>query len=138
MNESEERQLRDAVISKDYAKVAYFKKQFGLEAVAFINLMGPLEQPQYFSAPELLTKGAAAISDRAASRDLPQGERSMARAVNSFNALTGLDLSEQNGWLFMVILKAARATAGKFNADDFVDGAAYFALAGECAAKEVA
>ena len=37
--------------------------------------------------------------------------------------------------LFMAILKAARATAGGHNPDDYEDGAAYFALAGEAAAR---
>jgi hypothetical protein len=51
----------------------------------------------------------------------------------AFNALTGHELSERDGWLFMVMLKAARATAGGHNPDDYEDGAAYFALAGESA-----
>jgi hypothetical protein len=36
----------------------------------------------------------------------------------------------------MLCLKAARAEGGCFKADDYVDGAAYFALYGEAAAKE--
>lgn len=85
------------------------------------------------NAPDILTRAAQHIADRAASRDQPQGERSMARAVGAFNALTGHTLSERDGWLFMVALKAARATAGAHNPDDYEDGAAYFALAGESA-----
>ena len=84
------------------------------------------------TAPEILAAAAQCISDRAATRDLP-AERSMARTVAAFNALTGHALSERDGWLFMVALKAARATAGSHNADDYTDGAAYFALAGESA-----
>lgn len=57
----------------------------------------------------------------------------MKRAVDAFNALTGHKLTEREGWLFMVALKAARATAGAHNPDDYEDGAAYFALAGEAA-----
>lgn len=86
-------------------------------------------------AHEILEQGAAAIRQRAASRDLEQtGERSMLRTVAAFNALTGHSLSEREGWVFMVMLKAARAQLGALNPDDYVDGAAYFALAGECAA----
>ena len=84
------------------------------------------------TAPEILATAARCISQRAATRDLP-AERSMVRTVSAFNALTGHHLTERDGWLFMVALKAARATAGNHNADDYVDGAAYFALAGECA-----
>lgn len=84
------------------------------------------------TAPEILAAAAQCISDRAATRDLP-AERSMARTVVAFNALTGHELSERDGWLFMVALKAARATAGSHNADDYTVAAAYFALAGESA-----
>lgn len=91
------------------------------------------------TAPDILNLGAQALSDRAASRDQPSGERSMHRAVDAFNALVGGDrrLTETEGWLFMAVLKAARATAGGHNLDDYVDGAAYFALAGECADQVV-
>ncbi len=90
------------------------------------------------SAQDILRGGADAIDARAAQRDMPGGERSMARAVAAFNGLVGGDrrLTETEGWLFMVCLKAARATAGALNLDDYVDGAAYFALAGECAAAD--
>lgn len=87
------------------------------------------------TAPEILKRAAQHIADRATSRDLPQGERSMARAAAAFSALTGKPLTEQDGWLFMVCLKAARATAGAHNPDDAEDGAAYFALFGEAQAK---
>jgi len=96
-----------------------------------------LEQPasaQSPSAVSILQEAARAIHDRAAARDV-QAERSMSRTVAAFNALTGHTLTERDGWLFMVALKAARATAGAHNADDYTDGSAYFALAGECAAK---
>ena len=82
-------------------------------------------------APEILKAAADHIAQRAASRDLPKGERSMARTCTAFNALTGHKISTHDGWLFMVILKMARATAGAHNPDDYQDGAAYFALAGE-------
>lgn len=90
------------------------------------------------TAPEILQMAAEAISDRAAQRDMPEGERSMARCVAAFNALTGHQLSERDGWLFMVQLKAARATAGAHRLDDYVDGSSYFGLAGEAADREAA
>lgn len=88
------------------------------------------------TAPEILAASRDHIADRAASRDCPGGERSMGRAVAAFNALTGHELTEREGWLFMVALKAARSTAGGHNPDDYEDGAAYFALAGETAERE--
>lgn len=87
------------------------------------------------TAPGILQIAADAIADRAAARDQPSGERSMARTVAAFNAITGHALSEREGWLFMAQLKAARAWGGNHHADDYVDGAAYFGLAGEAAAK---
>lgn len=86
-------------------------------------------------AETILRNAAAAIEQRAAQRDLQDGERSMARTVAAFNALTGGSLSERDGWIFMAVLKAARATAGAHQLDDYTDGAAYFALAGECAER---
>lgn len=86
-------------------------------------------------AGEMLEMAARHLSDRAAERDTDQ-ERSMAACVNAFNAMFGKDLTEEQGWLFMVLLKMSRAKAGRFRQDDYEDGAAYFALAGETAAVE--
>ncbi|ADE14158.1 conserved hypothetical protein [Nitrosococcus halophilus Nc 4] len=71
------------------------------------------------------------IDNRAAERDTEQ-ERSMARAVALFNAYSGKDLTETEGWMFMCCLKMSRSRAGSFNRDDYVDLASYAALAGEC------
>lgn len=88
-------------------------------------------------ATEILHAGAECIADRGAQRDQPDGERSMSRAVTAFNSLTGHSLTGRDGWMFMVALKAARACTygGRHNADDYVDGGAYFALAGEAAER---
>lgn len=76
-------------------------------------------------APEILAKARQHMEDRAAARDQAAGERSMARTVAAFNALTGRDLSERDGWLFMAVLKAARAfTTPTGIPDDYEDGAA--------------
>ena len=88
------------------------------------------------SAPDILTAGAKHMSDRAALRDAPSGERSMKRAVSAFNALEGVNLTETQGWRFMAVLNHARATQGEFCLDDYEDWAAYAALAGESAANE--
>lgn len=64
------------------------------------------------------------------------GERSMLKTVTAFNALTGHELTEEQGWQFMTILKLARSQQGEYKADNYLDGTAYFALAGECASVE--
>ncbi len=88
--------------------------------------------PTPLLAPEILQQAQTTMQLRAASRDLEQ-ERSMARTIRIFNATTDRQLTEHDGWIFMACLKLARAQIGKFEVDDYVDGAAYMALAGECA-----
>ena len=90
-----------------------------------------------------LSDAIAAIADRGRQRDTSTDgthkERSMARSVAAFNAIEGTNLTERQGWAFMQILKMARAGAtarnGKANVDDYVDGAAYAALACEAAVE---
>lgn len=86
---------------------------------------------------DILRDAAATIDARAQQRDTI-AERSMARTVAAFNGLTGRDLTEEEGWLFMVALKLARATAGRaYQRDDHVDAAAYVALLAECSSTPV-
>jgi hypothetical protein len=82
-------------------------------------------------AQKILSNAAWHLADRAEQRDCDSGERSMARAIASFNASEGTDLTETQGWRFMIHLKLARATQGKFVVDDYEDAAAYCALAAE-------
>lgn len=91
------------------------------------------------TAPDILQRAAQHMQDRAAARDQPGGERSMRRTVDAFNALTGHALSERDGWLFMAVLKMARATTTPAGTpDDYEDLAAYAALAGESAQEKTA
>lgn len=87
------------------------------------------------TAVDLLISAADCIGDRATQRDQPDGERSMARTIAAFNALTGHRLTEIDGWQFMELLKIARSRGGNHRADDYIDGAAYAALAGEAALR---
>lgn len=85
-------------------------------------------------APDLLEKAAAIMRDRSAERDTEK-ERAMAKTVAMFNAaFPDAALTEYQGWMFMFFLKIARAHGGCFREDDYIDGAAYVALAGECRA----
>lgn len=74
------------------------------------------------------------IQQRADVRDIEQ-ERSMARAVSTFNSLTNHSLTEHDGWIFMIVLKLARAYGGKYHEDDYIDAASYAALASESIRK---
>lgn len=84
------------------------------------------------NAANILREAASVIEQRGKLRDLPNGERSMARAVQSFNALSGANMTELDGWLFMCVLKLARASAGTPHVDDYTDLAGYGALGAEC------
>lgn len=80
---------------------------------------------------DILRAGAQHMEDRAATYDSPEGERSMAATVAAFNAITKHGLNEEEGWLFMALLKAVRSQQGNYRQDNYEDGAAYFALMAE-------
>lgn len=88
------------------------------------------------NAADLLQQGADTIRQRAQFRDTPGGEYAMPLAVRLMQAYNGGRLeSDVDGNVFMVFLKLARhQNGGKLNMDDFIDGAAYMAMAGEAAA----
>lgn len=87
-------------------------------------------------APDILTAALGHMQDRAATYDKPEGERSMPATVAAFNAITGLEVTAEQGWLFAVLLKAVRSQQGGYRPDNYEDGAAYFALMGEQAAAD--
>ena len=84
-------------------------------------------------AQEILESAAGHLKDRASTYDKPEGERSMYATVEAFECVTGVGMTETQGWLFMAILKAVRSQQGGYRADNYEDGAAYFSLAGEAA-----
>ena len=59
-------------------------------------------------ASDVLNKAAQHMRDRAATYDKPEGERSMEKTVQAFNAITGQDLTTADGWECMAVLKMAR------------------------------
>lgn len=87
-------------------------------------------------APDILKAAAGHMEERAATYDKPEGERSMAATVSAFRCVTGHSLTEEQGWLFMQLLKAVRSQQGDYRADSYEDGAAYASLAGEAAYRE--
>lgn len=88
------------------------------------------------TAPSILRAAIKHMEDRAKTYDKPEGERSMGATVEAFCAVTGISMTEEQGWLFMALLKSVRSQQGEYKADSYEDGAAYFALAGEAAMRD--
>ena len=93
------------------------------------------EQEPAMTASDFLLTAMNHLGDRASTYDNPTGERSMGRTVEAFNAITGHKLTEEQGYLFMVLLKAVRSQQGKYKSDNYEDLTAYASLMGECAAR---
>ena len=89
----------------------------------------------FLNAQDILGNASRLVESRGVERDKPTGERSMAKAVNIFNAWKGTELTEEEGWAFMVALKFARMEGGKFKLDDYLDATAYCALMTERAVQ---
>lgn len=87
-------------------------------------------------AHEILQAGIQHMQDRASTYDKPEGERSMPVTVDAFNSITGHELTAEQGWIFMAILKLVRSQQGEHRTDNYEDGAAYVALAGEQASVD--
>lgn len=89
----------------------------------------------YVHAADIMQAGIDTLGQRAADRDV-QEERSMAKVVELFNLKHGTNLTEAQGWNFMVTLKEVRSlVGGKYRHDDYVDMIAYTALEAECRSK---
>lgn len=89
------------------------------------------EQP----AHEFLEKALGHMQDRATTYDSAKGERSMGKTVAMFNAMYEQEITEEQGWAFMCLLKLVRTSQGDFRADNYEDLAAYAGLMGEAASK---
>lgn len=75
------------------------------------------------------------LKQRGKEYDSNGDERSMKATVEAFNAVTEGDMSEEEGWLFMLLLKQVRQfTKPKFHEDSAIDSIAYNALLAECLA----
>lgn len=83
------------------------------------NAMNYLEEVQHI------------LNDRAKERDKVGGERSMEACVKAFNAIYDTNLTTEQGWSFMLMLKLARSASGKYREDDFIDAIGYAALLAE-------
>lgn len=92
------------------------------------------------TAPMILDKAAQHMRDRATTYDKPGGERSMAKTIAVFNAFHGTNLTEEQGWHMMQILKDVRFFTSKtYHADSAEDSVAYGGLKAEArAARDAA
>lgn len=108
-------------------------KQRGRIDIGKIQI-NPEEWPALRDAIDRLI--AEIMDERGKQYDSPHGERSMGRCVVAFNALTGRDLEEAEGWLFQQLLKDARQWSGgksqektrRYHRDSAEDCIAYAAL----------
>ena len=87
---------------------------------------------------EFLQAAIDVQAERGATYDKPTGERSMGATVTAFNAITGRDLSEAEGWLLLQTLKDVRQwqNPSKYHHDSALDGVAYSALKAEALSEE--
>ena len=91
-----------------------------------------IEMQSNFTAPSMLKRASDLMIERAVQYDSPQGERSMQKIITAFNAITGKDLTESEGWMLMVLLKLVRDnTRVVGHQDSCEDLIAYGALYGE-------
>ena len=89
------------------------------------------------NAQEFLLNGLEIMDQRGKTYDSDSGERSMGKTVEAFNAITGVGLTEAEGWLLLEILKNVRQWTNKgYHHDSAVDGVAYSALKAEALAAE--
>ena len=81
------------------------------------------------TASNLLKRAEELMEDRGKQYDNDK-ERSMARTVRAFNAITGYALTEQDGWYLLLLLKGARQYQNPNNphVDSLEDSIAYASL----------
>ena len=88
-------------------------------------------------ANEVLKKAQKHLEDRGVTYDSPANEeRSIFKTVDAFNRITNTQMSYEEGWLFMALLKIVRSQQGEYKPDNYEDLAAYAALMGEQAHKD--
>lgn len=88
-------------------------------------------------ANDILSTAADLMAERSKQYDTREGERSMARTVEAFNAITGHRLTEADGFLLLQVLKDVRdRQRDEPHRDSLFDGVAYAALKAEARLRE--
>ena len=89
------------------------------------------------TASDFLTTAFNVMEERGKTYDNSDKERSMSATVKAFNAITKRDLTESEGWLFMLLLKQVRQFSNeKYHEDSALDSVAYAALLAESLSNE--
>lgn len=89
-------------------------------------------KPKPTTASEFLSKASSLLTERGKTYDSLEGERSMQQTIDAYNAITGNELCESDGWLIMLLLKQTRQwKVEKFHRDSAEDSVTYAALLGE-------
>lgn len=92
------------------------------------------------TANDFLQHAAGTLGERGKQYDVGgKQERSMAKIVAAFNAVhdaNGAQLTEQQGWAFMMLLKMVRGAHAP-HLDSALDAVGYAALYGECVAEQL-
>jgi hypothetical protein len=93
--------------------------------------------PHDVRSVDVLQRAVQLQEQRSKEYGSPDGERSMPAVVQAFNAITGQDLSESEGWAFLQVLKQVRLfSAPGYHADSAEDNVSYGALLAESKARE--
>jgi hypothetical protein len=140
--------LRNGAMLKEYATNLSWEHQRDFNKGYSIVAYRPLE-PQYDpkdvafkdndmpDAESYLKSALTTMQERGKTYDSDRGERSMGKTIAAFNAITGRELSEQDGWLLMLLLKQVRQwSTNQFHQDSALDSVAYAALLAESLANE--
>ncbi len=80
---------------------------------------------------QLLETCIKVLDERGKQRDNSEGERSMQKIIELFYFRTGVQISVQEGWIFMQCLKQVRMKTGLPDIDNFIDLINYIALEAE-------
>lgn len=87
---------------------------------------------------DIVSKVLSTLAERGQSYDR-NTERSMPKVIEAFNAITGKDLSAEEGWMLMMLLKLVRFSSARskgVHEDSVVDLCAYGLLFAEEALVE--
>lgn len=128
-------------IPERYYEIAASCGPSGLHGVSGPDYPGPICERDAerdftrLSASSILQQAIDTVKQRGRDYNNPSGERSMKAAVEAFNAITGLQLTTLQGWMFMCVLKLVRGQQSPAKLDNWLDLSAYGSLAGEEALK---
>lgn len=127
--------------SKEKAKLNQYQKEHWpngmlIKKLLETDLIGTPEMTKaklnFKTAPDFLKDSVAILEERGKQYDSNNQERSMGRAVEAFNAITGNNLTDPEGWLLLQLLKDVRQWAKKeYHEDSALDCIAYAALKAE-------